>query len=306
MTLLEGPVRFRNIRPVPRDSGPVSQGVVDLLSSILSCYERPDEAYDALGGQLTAIVEAHDPELSRQLVDGRATLDGGSGHFVLRGTGIDTLDYPLAQLTAIALSAFFGRPSRPSPTSPVIAWPIDYREESGTPGVTFSQTNAEATMHTDSQYFPEPESYFGLFCLTPAADGGGTSQIVEGSTLRAALSILEDRQIVDELGKPFPFRVPNIFTKGREPEITWAPILSPDAIRYRRDTLMDALEVDGVAIPEAQFRALGIFEDVLASVPVKEYRLEAGDVLFVHNHRVLHGRTSFEDPGRLMLRVRLR
>ena len=44
-------------------------------------------------------------------------------------------------------------------------WPIVPRSAHG----TFSETNTEALFHTDAQYHREPEPYFLLFCVTPAA-----------------------------------------------------------------------------------------------------------------------------------------
>ena len=288
----------------------ISPHAIEALSAILCSYNSPDDVFNSLGEDpLVSIMKATDPELSEHLSEGKQKLDGEPGHFILRRTGLEKLSLPLAQLTAIAVSSFFGHPTKPSPRSPVIAWPIDYTAEDGTPGVTFSQTNAEASMHTDTQYFSEPEPYFGLFCIKPAKDGGGMSQVIDSRVVLNNLSEVDGEDLLTELARPFPFRVPNIFTKdpyNQVPEITWAPIISSNGIRYRKDTLISALSVDGVSVPDSQLSALESFEEALGRAPITNYKLGAGDVLFVNNHRLLHGRTAFEDADRLMLRVRVK
>jgi hypothetical protein len=159
---------------LPSGDMSISPQFIGVLSKISSVFETPDDAFSTIGNEaLRSILEETDPTLVGYLKEGKEKLDGDPGFFVLKRTGIDHLKLPLAQFTAIAVSSFFGLPTKPSPRSQVIAWPIDYTAETGTPGVTFSQTNSEATMHTDTQYSPEPEPYFGLFCLRPANDGGG-------------------------------------------------------------------------------------------------------------------------------------
>lgn len=292
------------------DETSVSSQATGALSAILRSYEGPDDAFDALEEELLkSIIKDADPKLVEYLREGKEKLSGEPGYFILKRTGLEKLSLPLAQLTAIAVSSFFGHPTKPSPRSQVIAWPIDYTAENGTPGVTFSQTNAEATMHTDTQYFSEPEPYFGLFCIKPASDSGGMSQVIDGRVVLSNLAEVDGEDTLAELAKPFPFQVPVIFTKdpyNQAPEITWAPIIGADGVRYRKDTLANALSVDGVRVPDAQLRALESFEEALGRAPVANYNLEAGDVLFVNNHRLLHGRTAFEDPNRLMLRVRVK
>ncbi len=288
----------------------VSPQAIDALSAILCSYNSPDDVYNSLGKEaLNSIMIDADPELQEHFKEGQQKLDGEPGHFILKRTGLEKLSLPLAQLTAIAVSSFFGHPTKPSPRSPVIAWPIDYTAEDGTPGLTFSQTNAEATMHTDTQYFSEPEPYFGLFCIKPAKDGGGMSQVIDSRIVLNNLAEVDGEDLLTELARPFPFRVPAIFTKDPHNqllEITWAPIVSSNGIRYRKDTLVDALSVDGISVPDTQLSALEIFEEALTRAPVTNYNLGAGDVLFVNNHRLLHGRTAFQDPDRLMLRVRVK
>jgi alpha-ketoglutarate-dependent taurine dioxygenase len=135
------------------------------------------------------------------------------------------------------------------------------------------------------------------------------SQLIDSKVILKDICETDGAKVLAELAKPFPFKVPNVFKKDpfdQMPEINWAPITDPKGIRYRKDTLFDALDVEGVTITEAQLRAVESIEDALGRIPSTDYSLEAGDVIFVNNYRILHGRTAFVDPDRLMLRVRMK
>ena len=69
-------------------------------------------------------------------------------------------------------------------------------------------------------------------------------------------------------------------------------------VRWRHDNLRSGgSEQDGTARR---------FRDYLEAHPdVVSVQLDAGDVLYCDNNRVLHGRTAFQDPRRLLYRTRL-
>jgi len=287
----------------------ISEATFHALDAKLEIYANPDETFAQLGAsKLIEILRQNDPELAFKLEDDRHKLDQDPGFFIVKNTGIERVESPVAQLGAITLSCMFGTPTQTTPRSPVIAWPVTYKPKSENVRKTFSETNSEASLHTDSQYLAEPEHYFGLFCIKPDQFGGGASQIVDGNAVIDQLRGTRGETVLCELGKLYPFRLPSVFTKDDgdlDAEVIWAPILSANRVRYRHDTLMSALDLDHVEIPDSQLEAISAFEEVLHEIRVDEYSLEAGDVMFVNNYRMLHGRTAFEDSKRFLYRVRM-
>ena len=111
------------------------------------------------------------------------------------------------------------------------------------------------------------------------------------------------------LREEYPFRVPTVFTKSALPgdiEVAWAPVVTDDGnIRYRKDTLEEALALPGITISETQMVALNAFEDALSNATPMIHHLQKGEVLIVNNHRLLHARTQYDNPERLLYRVRM-
>ena len=107
----------------------------------------------------------------------------------------------------------------------------------------------------------------------------------------------------------FPFQVPTAFTKDRlDSVVEWvsAPILSGHGkIRYRHDLIVSALAHGVTSLsPESQW-AIAQTARELEKLTPRSLSLRSGDLLVLNNHRVLHGRTAFEDRDRMLLRVRL-
>ncbi len=200
------------------------------------------------------------------------------------------------------LAELIGTPTPTTPTSPVIAWPIT--PAATTARMTFSQTTDEAEFHTDTQYYDQPERYFALFCVHADVPGNGTNRLVDTRPLLAAL----DPGTLAVLRRPYPFRVPSIFTADGSDaavEVTWQPIFDGATVRWRQDTLRDALALPGVRIDARQRAAVEIFADALAHAPVIEHHLQPGEALLVDNHRMVHARTPFTDTRRFLYRVRM-
>ena len=103
--------------------------------------------------------------------------------------------------------------------------------------------------------------------------------------------------------------MPTVFTKDRlDSVVEWisAPVLSgQENIRYRHDLITSALD-HGVSSlsPESQWAIAHVAQQLHDLTP-RSFPLRSGDLLVLNNHRVLHGRTAFEDRDRMLLRVRL-
>ncbi|HSW74734.1 MAG TPA: TauD/TfdA family dioxygenase [Candidatus Saccharimonadales bacterium] len=232
-------------------------------------------------------------------------LTQGAGAVVLRGLAISSESPELAQLASITIGSAYGRPTKTDKQLSQIAWPVRFDPDAPIRS-TFSQTKGEAQLHTDSQYFEHPEKFFGLFCIVADEQGKGTNTLVYAKDVVHAVA-KESPESLEVLSKKYPFRVPTAFTEmatDSAVEITWAPIITMGTVRYRYDTLCDGIAAVG-GIDEAQLTALALFEQKLAEAPSQAYHLSPDEALLVNNHTMLHARTPFDNPERLLYRVRM-
>jgi hypothetical protein len=185
------------------------------------------------------------------------------------------------------LCGLVGTPS--SQDGDQVVWPV--RPRSTAQDATFSMRSGSAALHTDAAYRIDPEPYVALFCVRPARDGG-LSSVLSEADVAAGLS----REHAADLRRPiWQWRPPAVFggvvTDPR-------PVLQNGGrIRWRFDTLELTAETRTPAM---------LFHTYLADhSSTRRFMLPADSVLFLDNHRVLHGRSAFTDPQRLLLRVRL-
>jgi alpha-ketoglutarate-dependent taurine dioxygenase len=188
----------------------------------------------------------------------------------------------------LGFAARLGRPSERD--GGIAAWPVT--PVTGDPRATFSQRAGHAALHTDAAYRRDPERGVCLFAVRPAQDGG-RSRLVAGKDVLHALPDALGRQ----LSRPdWEWRVPAPFQPG--PPFRGAVLSRDGKVRWRADTLRPA--------GTGQERAAAEFAARVETLPaVVEIPLQEGDVLVLDNHRMLHGRTAFTDPCRLLVRVRL-
>lgn len=192
-------------------------------------------------------------------------------------------------MLAIALS--YGEPStRDGPE----LWPIRPISAAG----TFSQTASEATLHTDAQYHDVPESRFLLFCVRAARCGGGLSRLLRLSDIATDLERELGQNDTALLRKSlWSWETPSVFGGDQDELASPHPVVQEEAIRWRYDNL--------VIEPPLRETARRFHRYVENHPAVTSLPLGPGDVLYCDNRRVLHGRTQFDDPNRLLYRVRL-
>ncbi|WP_194911417.1 TauD/TfdA family dioxygenase [Catenulispora rubra] len=221
------------------------------------------------------------------LVDGRVRVSGvGVGEEVDRSA-----------VLALALAAEFGRPSRRDGGAAV--WPVQPAADGN--GSTFSVTAGEAGLHTDSQYHANPEPLVCMFAVRPAEDGGHTRLLTAADAASALAKEPDSSNLLHALAAPvWQWRVPREFAAGDRTVSPASAVLPGDGtIRWRADNVVWR---HGGPAPQLVARVAHALD---TAPEVRTFPLEAGDALILDNRRVLHGRTSFADPRRLLLRVRL-
>lgn len=277
------------------------------FESFLSRYKTANEVYRHLGYQvINNLFAISSPEAYTALVEARVEVDT-IGAAILENTNLERLDDEVAQLTAIAISSVFGTPTQTDQKDQRIAWPIHYDPDTNLTR-TYSQSLGEAAFHTDTQYFDKPERYFGMFCIVADESGKGTSKLLDGRSVMKRYREEYGDADYALLCQKYPFKVPSIFTRharDRDLEVTWAPIFDDDGekIRYRMDTITDALEIPGVDIVDDQQEAIQKLEKLLETFDPVLHHLTPGQAILVDNHRMLHARTAFDNPARFIYRV---
>lgn len=150
-------------------------------------------------------------------------------------------------------------------------------------GRSFASRTGPAALHTDSQLFlGRPADLQVLFCVRPASRGGETV-LCDGRAIAERVA-REDPALFDaslSVERTFPFVFGDVTAttlSADEDLIVTHPPVARDPIGMRLAPIVEA-------------------------VPKTTFPLGAGDVLLVDNHRMLHGRTAFDDPRRALERV---
>ena len=205
------------------------------------------------------------------------------GFFVLEGT-------PEVAGALHEITAHFGRISATN-----FGTLFDVRTEAVP--VDLAYTPVALSAHTDQPYrSPTP----GLqFLHTIANDApGGASTVVDGLAAAQALAVADPEAYEVLCSLPVEFR----YDIGTDVKVGRAPIIDrrPDG-RLRQFRFSPRLDF----APQVDADTLDVFYRGRRRLATHlsdprhqiEYRMASGDVLVVDNHRVLHGRTSF-DPTR--------
>jgi alpha-ketoglutarate-dependent taurine dioxygenase len=156
-----------------------------------------------------------------------------------------------------------------------------------------SMTNLPLDLHTDSTYLRRPHELVAFHMVRTDPEGGDTLL----APVEDVVNELDER-VRSILRRPvFPFGT------GAHP-VLWERDGAPN-IRYYRAQI-DVSRKRRDRRTETDRAAMETLDDVLRrAVPALRFRLEAGDTLFLHNTKILHGRTGFaEGSARMMYRVR--
>jgi hypothetical protein len=242
------------------------------------------------------------PEFAALAEDVLAALAIPPAACVVRGTRFDELPGELAKSYVAALAELFGKVSDgnvDSEHSGVFADEVR-PSDPGSKDVTYQMGACEA--HADESSKVRPEDVVALWCLRPAA-WGGDSLLWTAADLATEISGVEGG---DKLVRTL--RTADFYFGGKlrqPPRLVRAPILfGADGIRFRLGSIMDAAEVAGRPLTDAQEAALKALIRATETVDPYRYALRAGDALIWMNRKAIHSRSDFDDTSRLLLRTR--
>ena len=159
----------------------------------------------------------------------------------------------------------------------------------------YSRTHLALPPHTDSSYMPRPHELVAFQCIV-SDQAGGESILIPVADLLPRLY----REVVTLLRAPvYPF--------GNHLYPILAGETGNEQIRYYRAQIDRILEAGASPLSDKHRAAIETLDAVLQPTgQFSQFHLQAGQIVFMHNHRVLHGRTGFSpESDRLLYRVRL-
>jgi len=164
-------------------------------------------------------------------------------------------------------------------------------------GGRYHQTNEGGSYHTDSPQWKDVPDYIGLFCINPAKKGG-SSKLLSSYTIHNEF-LKDKKDLLKILYERFHFDKRGEYNKNESPTV-FEPIFEyKDGklnFRYLRDYIDDGHKIQNQPMSDLQIAALDYLDDITKNENlILSYDLRKSDMIFFNNHRIVHGRTSFED-----------
>nr|WP_296070311.1 TauD/TfdA family dioxygenase [uncultured Actinoplanes sp.] len=284
-------------------------GVLDAANLRTATYDIPKPAQEAVlaandartgTGPLLAEVR----ERLHELVD--TQLDGELGIFLV--SGMEHLNREQAAAVTLRLSETVGTLLPQDAKGTLLREVVDRGVRLGE-GATgrYSDSRDGGNLHTDGPHHPPPvPDCFTLFCVHQARTGGALC-LVHAATLTERLPDWAVAQLSEDFH--FDRREADV----ADPTVV-RPVLGKEDGRTRVCYLRQYIEI-GHRHPHVppltaeQVRALDALDALLDDESLQDHvRLRPGQMIFINNRTLLHGRTPFEDDPdspdkRLMLRT---
>ena len=164
-------------------------------------------------------------------------------------------------------------------------------------GGRYHQTREGGSYHTDSPHWTNVPDLVGMLCINEAKKGG-TSKFVSTYTIHNQL-LKEQKAKLEILYENFHFDKRGEF-KTNEPQTVFEPIFvfKDDKLycRFLNDYIVAGHEIQNRPLSKLQETSLQLLEEISEKENnVLSYDLKPNDMMFFDNHRILHGRTEFED-----------
>ena len=164
-------------------------------------------------------------------------------------------------------------------------------------GGRYHQTREGGSFHTDSPQWINTPDYIALLCVRPAKTGG-TSKFLSAYSIHNKF-LQENRTLLEELYNKFHFDKRGEFKENESPTV-FEPIFEYKngilALRYLRNYIDQGQQRQNQPLSKIQNESLDYFDKITKDAEITvDYDLKSGDMVFFNNHRVLHGRNSFED-----------
>ncbi|MFI1913344.1 TauD/TfdA family dioxygenase [Nocardia sp. NPDC020380] len=239
----------------------------------------------------------------------RRHLDRRPGYFVL--SGLDGLTEAQAREFALATSRTVGELLPQDGAGAILREVRDRGVRIGDDATArYSDSRHGGNLHTDAAHRPgRLPDCFTLFCLRPAARGGALVTVHVDDLLEI---LREHPDVLETLQLPVHFDTRD--DSPGTPPTTQRPILDLSGSHARMYYLREYIELGHrhehvPALTPAQVDAMDFLDTLLDRRDLQVHgRLASGEMIFIDNRSIVHGRTEFEDDrsgagGRLLLRT---
>ena len=232
------------------------------------------------------------PSLGETLQGLQDEVVNGRGFVMLRGLPIDDLPRESVARLYLGIGAWMGEPVPQNAQGHLLGHVKDLGNDPMDPSTRIYTTTYRHLFHTDSC------DIAALLCLHPAKSGGASA--IASSTAIYNEIARQRPDLAQVLAQPFVVDRKGEIPAGKGPTYPM-PICHHYGgfmtVMYSRDFIEVAQQrPETPRLTPQQTEAMDLI-DALASSD--EFRLEMdfrpGDVQFLHNHQILHARTSYED-----------
>lgn len=261
---------------------------IDELDAALQAVRRRD-------GPLRDIARADFPlpRLGPRLAGVEHEVRTGRGFFLLRGIPVERYDADDVFLMKWGIGTHLGRAISQNTYGDMLGHVFDHGNADPKAVRTRGyQTNAALDFHVDRA------DMTSLLCLRQGR-AGGISRIVSSMAVYNAILAAHPEHL-----PPLYEGLPYITTEAAGAMESWnGPVFDvTDGVlscSFRRGTIQKAIDSPGVTLSDAKAAALACIDATMNDPSlVFEMELAPGDIQFVNNYTVLHGRTAFtDDPG---------
>lgn len=232
------------------------------------------------------------PTLGPVLMALRDELLHGLGFALLRGLTVARYTEEMAAFLFFGLGSHIGKARSQNAAGHILGHVEDTGASGSDTAVRIYQTNERQTFHTDSC------DVAGLLCLRRARSGGESMLVSAASIYNAFLERRPDLlpRLFDPIATDRRGEIPDGMKPYFEiPVLTWyRGYLN---VMYQRQYIDSAQRFpEAMRLTADHIAALDLFDE-LANDPERRIAMlmEPGDILFVHNHSLLHDRMGFED-----------
>lgn len=278
------------------DLAATNEWLTTLTEAQVNEVETQARAYLETGAEIAAMTKADFPLPETAALLSKAVREclHGRGFIALRGLPPHADNIAMAAAMYYGIGTHMGSARSQNGKGHVLGHVCDLGLSTKDASVRIYQTTERQNYHTDSC------DIVGLMCLR-GAKSGGRSGLVSSMTIYNEM-LARRPDLVKLLFEPMATdRRGEITADGRA--YFEIPVFNFHAgylsAIYAPHYVRSAQRLDGVPpLTKAQLEALDMV-DALADDPDLhlEFALEPGDLLFVHNHTILHDRTAYEEWG---------
>jgi len=261
--------------------------VAELEAALVHAEARADDVLDITRDLFP--LPTLGPELARithELIDGR-------GVVLIRGVPVERYTKDRASAIYWGVGTHIGRPWPQNAKGHLLGDVTDQGRSASDPTSRGNELGGIALpFHSDGS------DLVGLFCLDAGA-GGGDSLVANAVTIHNDL-VRAEPELAAALYEPFPYDLRGEQAPGARSWYTM-PVFNRRLdrlfVRYIRPYIESSRRHDDAPRPSAVGRAAMDRLDAMCAEP--QYRvamgMQPGDMQFVNNYHVLHGRDAYED-----------